>query len=397
MYKEKEFKTENTRRNFIKSSVVASAGIMLANNAAFALASPFVYNNQGQLVKTKGYAATDKSGKLSPWTFERRSVGDDDILIDIKFSGVCHSDIHTVRGEWGDQKYPLVPGHEIAGVVTAVGKNVTKFKIGDHAGVGCMVDSCGRCASCKKGKQQYCDNKATIMTYGTPDKTSPSGITQGGYATNIVVKNTFAILIPKDMPLREAAPLLCAGVTTYSPLMKAKIFKGMKVGVAGVGGLGHLAIKLAVSKGAEVYAFTTSADKAPDIRQFGAKEVIVVDDINKLKAYAGKLDYMISTIPQDYDLGAYSSMVKPDGYYTQIGLPAGKISFNNFAFVNNRVNFNGSLIGGIAETQEVLDYCAAHQIHPVVQTVKATDLNEVYEKVVNKQARYRYVIDTASI
>jgi uncharacterized zinc-type alcohol dehydrogenase-like protein len=397
MCKENDLIRENSRRDFIKNSVVAGAGLMLANNAVFAFVAPFAANIQGQPIKTRGYAATDKSGRLTPWTFERRSVGDDDILIDIKFSGVCHSDIHTVRGEWGDQRYPLVPGHEIAGVVTAIGKNVTKFKIGDQAGVGCMVDSCGTCASCKKGEEQYCDNKATVMTYGTPDKTSPSGITQGGYSTNIVVKSNFAILIPKEMPLREAAPLLCAGVTTYSPLMKAKITNGMKVGVAGIGGLGHVAIKLAVSKGAKVYAFTTSADKAADIKGFGAKEVIVVDDINKLKAYAGILDYMISTSPQDYDLGAYSSMVKPDGYYTQVGLPAGKISFNNFAFVNNRVNFNGSLIGGIAETQEVLDYCAAHKVYPVVQTVKAQDLNQVYEKVVNKQARYRYVIDTASI
>jgi uncharacterized zinc-type alcohol dehydrogenase-like protein len=248
MCKENNLSRENSRRDFSKNTVVAGAGIILANNTVFVSVAPFAANIQGQPIKTKGYAATGKSGKLTPWTFERRSVGDDDILIDITFSGVCHSDIHTVRGEWGEQKYPLVTGHEIAGVVTAIGKNVTKFKIGDQASVGCMVGSCGTCASCKKGEEQYCDNKARVMTYGTPDKTSPSGITQGGYSTNIVVKSNFAILFPKDMPLRETAPLLYAGVTTYSPIMKAKITKGMKVGVAGDGGLGHLAIKLINSK-----------------------------------------------------------------------------------------------------------------------------------------------------
>ncbi len=384
------------RRKFIKQTGLAGAGALFLTSVdgiANTLITPIAKN-----VKSKGYAAFDKSGILKPWNFERRALGDNDVLIEIKFSGVCHSDIHTMRGEWGEQQYPQVPGHEIAGVVTAVGKNVKKFKVGDHAGVGCMVDSCMTCDSCKSGEEQYCDNHATLFTYGNPDKTSPTGITQGGYANNIVVKEHFAIKIPKNIELKDAAPLLCAGITTYSPLMKAKISKGMKVGVCGIGGLGHLAIKLAVSKGAEVYAFTTSADKVNDIKGFGVKEVVVVDTLDKLKPYNGKMDYVVSTIPAAYDLGAYTSIVKPYGSYTQVGLPAQDkhIFFNQFAFVNNRVNYNGSLIGGIPETQEVIDYCAANKIYPTVQIVQAKDLNEVYNKVVNKEARYRYVIDAAT-
>jgi len=243
-----------SRRQFIQKSAVFGTGIILAGPASQRL---FAQGNQSpdpaKRVASKGYAARDTSGKLSPWTFERRPVGDEDILIDIKFSGICHSDIHQIRGEWGAQQYPQVPGHEIAGVVAAVGRNAARFKVGDHAGVGCMVDSCGTCESCKHGEEQHCDNGATLFTYGYPDKTSPTGITQGGYANNIVVKERFAISLPKTIRLQDAAPLLCAGITTYSPLVKASIKKGDKVGVAGIGGLGHLAIKLAVAKGAEVY------------------------------------------------------------------------------------------------------------------------------------------------
>src|SRR5216117_1526595 len=290
-----------SRRQFIQKSAVFGTGIVLAGPASQRL---FAQGNKptdfAKRVASKGYAARDTSGKLSSWTFERRPVGDEDILIDIKFSGICHSDIHQLRGDWGPQKYPQVPGHEIAGVVAAVGKNVTKFKVGDHAGVGCMVDSCGTCESCKHGDEHHCDNSATVFTYGYPEKSSPTGITQAGYANNIVVKERVAIQLPKTIRLQDAASLLCAGITTYSPLVKASIKKGDKVGVSGIGGLGHLAIKLAVAKGAEVYAFTTSPNKAKDILDFGAKEVIVVDTIDKLKTYYKTLDYMISTIPVNY-------------------------------------------------------------------------------------------------
>lgn len=349
-------------------------------------------------VKTKGYAGRDKAGKLTSWNFERRVVGDDDILIDVKFSGICHSDIHTIRGHWGDQVYPQVPGHEIAGIVTTVGKNVTKFKVGDQAGVGCMVDSCMNCTSCKNGEEHHCETTGMVGTYGAPEKTSPSGITQGGYANNIVVKQHFAIHIPESISLQNAAPLLCAGITTYSPLMRANILKGDKVGVAGIGGLGHMAIKLAVNKGAEVYAFTTSESKRQDILSFGAKEVIVVDSLDKLKPYAGKLDYMISTIPYAYPLSDYAVCVKPYGSFTQVGQPInGQFVIDNAKFFFSRVNFNASLIGGIAQTQQVMNHCAEIKIYPQIQVIKASEINDAWDKVVSKAARYRYVIDMATI
>jgi uncharacterized zinc-type alcohol dehydrogenase-like protein len=389
-------KRENlqTRREFLHHTAVVGAGMALAGTARSVVAAQ---GGGHRNVVSKGYAAHDNSGKLSPWTFERRAIGDDDVLIDIKFSGICHSDIHQLRGDWGPQKYPQVPGHEIAGVVAAIGKNVTKFKVGDHAGVGCMVDSCGTCDSCKHGEEQHCDNGATMFTYGYPDKTSPTGITQGGYANNIVVKEGFAIALPNSISLQDAAPLLCAGITTYSPLMKASIKKGDRVGVAGVGGLGHLAIKLAVSKGAEVYAFTTSANKVRDIRRFGAKEVIVVDAVEKLKPHNKSLDYMISTIPVNYDVAAYASIVKPYGNYVQVGMPPkGEVTINNFVMNRNRVRYSTSLIGGVPQTQEIVDYCAKNKILPEVQLIKASEVNDVWNKVINKEARYRYVIDAAS-
>ncbi len=390
---------DRSRREFIQQSAVLGTGVILTGVGAQRL---FAQGNQrpdaAKMVASKGYAARDTSGKLSTWSFERRPVGDDDILIEIKFCGICHSDIHQLRGDWGPQKYPQVPGHEIAGVVVATGKNVTRFKVGDHTGVGCMVDSCGTCDSCRHGEEQHCDNDATLFTYGYPDKTSPTGITQGGYANNIVVRERFAIQLPKTMGLQNAAPLLCAGITTYSPLVKASIKKSDKVGVAGIGGLGHLAIKLAVAKGAEVYAFTTSESKVNDIRRFGAKEVVVVDSVEKLKAYNKSLDYMVSTIPVNYDVGAYASLVKPYGNYIQVGMPAkGEVTINNFAFNRNRVRYSTSLIGGIPQTQEVIDYCAKKKIYPEVQVIKASEVNETWEKVINKEARYRYVIDTATI
>lgn len=347
---------------------------------------------------SKGYAGKDEQGKLVFWDFERRPVGDNDILIDIKFSGICHSDIHTIKGHWGKQQYPQVPGHEIAGIVSAVGKNVTKFKIGDQAGVGCMVNSCMKCETCKNGEEQHCETTGMVGTYGSPEKSSPTGITQGGYATNMVVTEHFAIKIPNNIALQYAAPLLCAGITTYSPMMKVKCKKGDKVGVVGIGGLGHIAIKLAVSKGAEVYAFTTSPSKINDIKGFGAKEVIVVKSGEDLTPWKGKLDFMISTVPYAYEMSSYIDCVKPNGYFTQVGLPInGELMINNTNMVFNRVNFNGSLIGGISETQAVMNYCAKNKIYPQIEIIKAEEINEAWEKVINKEARYRFVIDAATI
>lgn len=344
---------------------------------------------------SRGYAAFDTSGKLKPWKFERRAVGDNDILIEIKYASICHSDIHQMKGHWGPQQYPQVPGHEIAGVVKEVGKNVTKFKVGDRAGVGCMVNSNPECESFKAGQEQYCPD--TVFTYGYPEKSSPTGISQGGYSTNIVVNDHFAVHIPEHISFQEAAPLLCAGITTYSPLMKFDLKKGDKVGVAGIGGLGHMAIKLAVSKGAEVYAFTTSADKVDDILKFGAKEAIVVDDVKKLYAFGPKLDYMISTIPYKHNIAAYIAAVKPFGTFTYVGMPDQfEIMMSNIGLAASRVNFNASLIGGMPETQEVINYCADNKVLPQIQIIKAEQINEAWENVVNKKARYRYVIDAAT-
>lgn len=386
-----------SRRQFIQQTAIAGAGLILAGPL-----ETFSQTNKSTKmltnIKSKGYAGKDKDGKLALWNFERRAVGDNDILIEIKYSGICHSDIHTIRGHWGPQQYPQVPGHEIAGIVTAVGKNVTKFKVGDKAGVGCMVNSCMKCESCKKGEEHHCETTGFVGTYGAPEKSSPTGITQGGYANNIVVTEHFAIRIPDSIDLKYAAPLLCAGITTYSPMMKVKIKSGDKVGIVGIGGLGHMAIKLAVSKGAEVYAFTTSASKVNDIKGFGAKEAIVVDSVDKLKPWFGKMDFMISTVPYAYDMSNYISCVKPYGFFTQVGQPInGELTINNFNMIFNRVNFNGSLIGGILETQEVIDYCAANKIYPQIQIINANEINDAWDKVVNKEARYRYVIDAATV
>jgi len=383
-----------SRRKFIRHTALAGVGVALAKPLQLFSKSSDMNKN----TKSKGYAGRNITDKLSFWNFERRPVGDNDILIEIKYSGICHSDIHTIRGHWGTQVYPQVPGHEIAGIVTSVGKNVTKFKVGDKAGVGCMVNSCMQCESCKSGEEHHCETTGMIGTYGVPEKSSPTGITQGGYSNNIVVTEHFAIKIPDSMSLQHAAPLLCAGITTYSPLMKAKFKKGDKIGVVGIGGLGHLAIKLAVSKGAEVYAFTTSENKREDILAFGAKEVIVVDTIEKLKPWAGKMDYMISTVPYAYEMSNYITCVKPYGYFTQVGQPInGELMINNFQMIFNRVNFNGSLIGGIPETQEVMDYCAENKIYPQIEIIKAEEINDAWDKVINKSARYRFVIDATTI
>jgi alcohol dehydrogenase (NADP+)/uncharacterized zinc-type alcohol dehydrogenase-like protein len=382
-----------SRRQFIRQSALTGAGILLTTTTPL-----FAQDDHRKNVASRGYAARDTSGHLSPWAFERRAIGDDDVLIDIKYCGICHSDIHQLRGEWAPQQYPQVPGHEIAGVVAAIGRNVTRFKVGDQAGVGTMVDSCGVCNSCKRGEEQHCDRDATLFTYGYPDKTSPTGITQGGYANNIVVKERFAIRIPATMRLQDAACLLCAGVTTYSPMLRHKVKGGDRVGVAGIGGLGHLAIKLARAQGAEVYAFTTSPAKVKDILAFGAKEAVVVNSAEALRKYNATLDYMVSTIPVDYNVGAYASLVKPNGMYTQVGMPAkGTVSINNFAFNNNRVNYNTSLVGGIPETQRLVDLCAEQKIAPAIQVIGAHEVNQAWEKVINKEARYRYVIDAATV
>lgn len=379
--------TDKQRRKVLKLTGAIGIGAMLS--------SPFnVFASEpNRRIPSRGYAAFDESGVLKPWTFERRPVGDNDILIDIKFASICHSDIHQEKGHWGKQQYPQVPGHEIVGIVSAVGKNVSKFKVGDRAGVGCM---CGNhYHHHDTDEEQY--NADTLFTYGFPDDRSPTGITQGGYSNNIVVEEEFAVHIPQSVSFQEAVPLLCAGITTYSPLMRADIKPGMKVGVAGIGGLGHLAVKIAVSKGAEVYAFTTSPTKVKDILAFGAKEAIVVDDLSKLQPYHGQLDYVISTIPYGFNVAAYAAVVKPYGTFTQVGMPINsEVTMNALYLAFSRVNFNASLIGGMKETQEVVNYCASHNVLPNIEMINANQINQAWENVVDKKARYRYVIDAST-
>ena len=381
---------DESRRDFIKKSAVLGSGLFFINPATlFANAKGKTMNGN---IKTKGYAVFDTSGVFKPWEFERRPVGDNDVLIDIKYASICHSDIHQMKGHWGPQQYPQVPGHEIVGIVKEVGKNVTKFKVGDRAGVGCMVDGCTTC----ENEEQY--QPDTLFTYGYPDKREPTGISQGGYSQSIVVRDHFVVHIPESLDFKVAAPLLCAGITTYSPITRADFKKGDKVAVAGIGGLGHMAVKFAVSKGAEVYAFTTTADKVDDIKKFGAKEVIVVDDMKKLSEYAGQMDYMICTIPYQYDVATYASVVKPYGFYTQVGMPEKfEVTLSALGLSFSRVNFNASLIGGMKETQEVVDYCASNKIYPQIELIQAKEITDAWKKVENKEARFRYVIDSSTI
>lgn len=383
------------RRRFIQHSAVFGGGLLAAASTGELIAAINRDEESSMNIPSRGYAAFDASGKLQPWNFERRPVGADDVLIEIKFASICHSDVHQLKGHWGEQTYPQVPGHEIVGIVTAVGSNVTKFKVGDRAGVGCMVNGCVDCEDCQGVGEQYCPG--TTFTYGYPDDGSPTGISQGGYANNIVVHNHFAVHIPENLRFQDAAPLLCAGVTTYSPLLKFGLKAGDKVGVAGIGGLGHLAVKLAVSQGAEVIAFTTSPDKVDDIKRFGARDVVVVDELSKLQRYQGQLDYMINTLPVHYDVAAYAAVVKPFGTYTQVGMPEqSEVTVNALGLAFSRVNFNASLIGDMKETQDVVDYCAEHNVLPQIEIITADQINDAWDKVVAKEARYRYVIDAST-
>lgn len=383
------------RRKALKATGAVGLGAALLSTPMSVFASESGSADGKDNIKSRGYAAFDTSGKLAPWEFERRPVVDNDILIDIKYASICHSDIHQEKGHWGKQQYPQVPGHEIVGIVAAVGKNVTKFKVGDRAGVGCMVGNHHHHHD--NDEEQY--NSDTVFTYGNPDDRSPTGITQGGYSTNIVIEDQFAMHVPENISFQEAAPLMCAGITTYSPLMKMDLKPGTKVGVAGIGGLGHMAIKIAVSKGAEVYAFTTTASKAKDILAFGAKEVIVVDEnLSQLNEHRATLDYMLCTIPYAFNVAAYAATVKPYGTFTQVGMPRNySVEVNALGLAASRVNFNASLIGGIKETQEMVDYCAEHNVLPTIEIIDAKQISEAWENVVNKKARYRYVIDSSTI
>jgi uncharacterized zinc-type alcohol dehydrogenase-like protein len=347
------------------------------------------------MIPTFSYAAPAARARLAPYRFERREPRDHDLLIEILYCGVCHSDLHTVRDEWGNGNYPIVPGHEIVGRVTRAGKDVSKFKLGDLVGVGCMVDSCRECANCKDDLEQFCMKGATF-TYAGKDRHDGTP-TQGGYSTQIVVDEAFVLRIPDNLDPAAVAPLLCAGITTYSPLKHWKIGKGSKVGVIGLGGLGHMALKLAHAFGAQVVQFTTSPSKREDALRLGADEVVLSNDPEQMKSHAGTFDFILDTVSAPHDLNVYLQMLKRDGTMTMVGLPDTPPTINGGALIFGRHSLAGSLIGGIAETQEMLDFCAEHDIVSDIEKIRIQDINEAYERMLKSDVRYRFVIDMASL
>lgn len=345
-------------------------------------------------MKVKAYAVHSPKSLLEPYEFERRKPNADDVTIQIHFCGICHSDIHTARGEWGSPKYPCVPGHEIVGHVIAVGKKVKKFKVGDQVGVGCMVDSCGKCANCKAGEEQFCTQGA-IFTYNSNEYDGKS-YTKGGYSSHIVVKDKFVLKLKKGLPLDRVAPLLCAGITTYSPLKRFGTKKGSKVGVVGLGGLGHMAIKLAKAMGAEVTVFSTSPTKEKDAKKLGAKNFVVTKDPKNFGPFTGKLDLIIDTVSVAHDYTPYLGTLKVGGTHVLIGVPEKPTDFGAGPLIFGRKQLAGSLIGGIKETQEMLDFCAKKKIFSDIELIQAAQINEAYDRTVKGDVKYRFVVDAKS-
>ena len=346
---------------------------------------------------THSYAAQNAQSALAPFTFSRRAPAAGDVAIDILFCGVCHSDLHTARGEWAGTKYPCVPGHEIVGTVTAVGSGVTRFKGGDTVGVGCMVDSCQQCASCGEGLEQYCQ-KGFTGTYNGRTADAP-GHTLGGYSTHIVVREKFVLGIAHDKgQLAAVAPLLCAGITTWSPLRHWKVGPGQKVGIVGIGGLGHMGIKLAKALGATVVAFTTSENKRADALNLGADSVVVSKNKDEMKAHAASFDFILNTVAASHNLDAFTVLLKRDATMCLCGVPEHPHPSPNIgAIIFSRRSIGGSLIGGIAETQEMLDFCAARGIVSDIEMIPMQQINTAYERMVKSDVKYRFVIDMASL
>jgi uncharacterized zinc-type alcohol dehydrogenase-like protein len=346
-------------------------------------------------IATRAFAATASDKPLAPYSFERRDPGPDDVAIAIKYAGVCHSDLHIVKNDLGNTRYPIVPGHEIAGIVTAAGANVTRFKEGDRVGVGCMVDSCRQCAPCKEGEEQYCVPGMT-QTYGSPD---PKGgevgqtITQGGYSDAIVVDQNYVLNIPDSIPLDAAAPLLCAGITTYSPLKTWNVGPGSKVAVVGLGGLGHMAVKQAAAMGAEVTVLSTSDRKKADAERMGAKHFLINSDKDAMKAAAEKFDLIINTVSATHEIAGHLNLLAKDGTMVMLGLSTEGMPVFAMPLLWRRRRVAGSLIGGIRETQEMLDFCAAHGVASDIETIPIQQINEAYERMEKSDVRYRFVLD----
>lgn len=348
------------------------------------------------MTEVKARAVFGPTESFTATTIERRELGPKDVLIEIKYAGICHSDIHTARGEWGEIEYPLVPGHEIAGIVTEVGAEVTKHAVGDRVGVGCMVDSCGECANCEKGLEQYCLNGMT-GTYNDVNKYGTGERTQGGYSTHIVVTENFVLQIPEGLPLDKAAPLLCAGITTYSPLRHWNAGPGKKVAVVGMGGLGHMAVKLGHAMGAEVTVLSRTLSKKEEGLQLGASDYYATEDPETFEKLAGRFDLIINTVSAVIDLDAYLSLLAVDGALVNVGAPAEPLSVAAFSLIPSRRTFAGSMIGGIAETQEMLNFCAEHGIGAEIEVITADEIDTAWERVLASDVRYRFVIDSATI
>jgi uncharacterized zinc-type alcohol dehydrogenase-like protein len=345
--------------------------------------------------KTVGYAATSARSPLAPFSFARREPLPQDVQIEILYCGVCHSDLHTVRNEWQNTTYPVVPGHEIVGRVTAVGGDVKRFKVGDLAAVGCLVDSCRTCPNCQAGLEQYCD-VAFVGTYNSPDK-HLGGMTYGGYSKSIVVDEYFVLHVPDKTNLAGVAPLLCAGITTYSPLRHWKVSKGQKVGIVGLGGLGHMGVKLANAMGAHVVLFTTSPNKKEDAQRLGAHEVVVSKNQKEMDRHANSFDFILDTVSAQHDLNAYLALIKRDGTLTLVGAPPQPPTIEVFNLIFKRRQLAGSLIGGIPETQEMLNFCADHKLTADVEVIPIQKINEAYERMLRSDVKYRFVIDMASL
>lgn len=344
---------------------------------------------------TRGYAAHSATTPLVPFGFDRRDLRPDDVAIELLYCGVCHSDLHTARNDWGGTLYPVVPGHEMIGRVTAVGKDVTRFKPGDHVGVGCLVDSCRHCQPCDHGFEQYCAEK--VFSYSSVDRHDHS-VTQGGYSERVVVSDRFVLRIPDGLDLKGAAPLLCAGITLWSPLRHWKVGKGSHVAITGLGGLGHMGLKLAKAMGAHVTLFTRSPGKEADARRLGADEVVLTSDAGQMKAAAGKFELIVDTVPYVHDLNPYIPTLKVDGTLVLVGfLGPLEPELNTAPLVLERKAVAGSLIGGLPETQEMLDFCGAHNITADVEMIRIQEINEAYERMLKSDVKYRFVIDLASL
>lgn len=347
------------------------------------------------MIETRAYGAQSSKTALKPITINRRDVGKDDVQIEILYCGVCHSDIHQVRNEWHNTTYPCVPGHEIIGRVVKTGSKVKKFKIGDTAAVGCLVDSCGKCPSCKDDLEQHCDN-GPIFTYNSSEKQT-GGTTYGGYTQMIVVDEDFVLRVPSKLDLAAAAPLLCAGITTYSPLRRWGVKKGQKVGIVGLGGLGHMGVKFANALGAKVVLFTTSPDKKADAKRLGAHDVVISKNQAEMDKHTKSFDFILDTVSADHDLNAYLALLKRSGSMVLVGAPEKPLTVASFNLIMQRRQLAGSLIGGLKETQEMLDFCGKHNIVCDIEKIPIQKINEAYTRILKSDVKYRFVIDMGSL